>query len=136
MRHRKKHLKFGKGTSYRKALLSNLATELFRHRMIKTTYTKAKAVSSFAERLISFAKKQNLTSYRYVISHLKDKEVAKKLFVEIAKDYQYVPSGYTSILKLAPRHGDASKMAVVFLKESKQPPLPQKEEEEESKTSS
>ncbi|MEW6681286.1 MAG: 50S ribosomal protein L17, partial [bacterium] len=118
MRHRKKHLKLKGSISHRKALLSNLATELFRHKTIKTTYTKAKALSRLAERLLTEAKKQTLASQRNIISNLHNKEVAKKIFKE-AKELQQ-EGGYTKVFKLPCRHGDNSPMAIVTLCEPKQ----------------
>lgn len=134
MRHRNKNLKLVGSISHRKALLSNLATELFRHRTIKTTCAKAKALKSFSERLITKAKKQTLAAYRDIISHLKDEDVAKKLFTEIVKEFMEEKGGYTRILKLPPRHGDNSPMAIISLKQTRLPA--QKEKEEESITSS
>lgn len=116
MRHRKRYLKLGRSISHRKAILSNLATELFRHNTIKTTHRKAKALASFSERLITCAKKQTLASYRDIISHLKDEDVANKLFREIVKGFIGVNGGYTRIFKLPPRHGDNSEMAIITLK--------------------
>ncbi|MEW6103079.1 MAG: 50S ribosomal protein L17 [bacterium] len=131
MRHRKKYLKIKGSISHRKALLSNLATELFKHKTIKTTYVKAKALSKLAERLITEAKKQTLASHRNIISNLHNKEVAKNLF-ESAKGF-IQKGGYTKVLKLPTRHGDNSQMAIISLCEPKQTP-PQNEGE--SKTSS
>lgn len=115
MRHRKKYIKLGRSRSHRKSILSNLATELFRHQTIKTTYAKAKALVSFSERLITSAKKQTLSSYRNIISHLKDKDVARKLFTETVKGFIGTNGGYTRVFKLPPRCGDNSPMAIVSL---------------------
>jgi len=114
MRHRKKHLKIGTSRSHRRAILSNLATELIRHRAIKTTEVKAKALAGYVERLITSAKKQTLAGYRHIVSSLKDKEMAKRLFEEASQGLTK-NSGWTRILKLAPRHGDNSKMAIISL---------------------
>lgn len=136
MRHRNKHFKLTGSISHRKALLSNLATELFRHKTIKTTLSKAKALKSFSERLITKAKKQTLAAYRDIISHLKDENVAKTLFTERVKEFMERKGGYTRIIKLPPRHGDNSPMAIISLKTKQTPSqleieqaLPQKEGE-------
>ncbi len=116
MRHRKKHLKLGTSISHRKAILSNLATELIRYGTIQTTHAKAKALSSFTERLVTEAKKQTLAAYRNVISSLKDEDVANKFFTEtVRKRFMEKNGGYTRILKLPPRHGDNSPMAIINL---------------------
>lgn len=120
MRHRKKYLKLGRSISHRRAILSNLATELFRYGTIKTTYAKAKALASFSERLISCAKKQTLASYRDIISHL-NKDVAEKLFKEKVKGFKEIKGGYTRIFKLPSRHGDNSPMAIITLKTKEKP---------------
>jgi len=126
MRHRVagRHLKRDSG--HRRSLYRNLMTELFRHGRIRTTEARAKAVRGKAEKLITVAKagvaRQQAGQYdahqhRLVAAVLTDKAVVKKLFEEIAPRYETRPGGYTRILKLGPRKGDAAKMALLELVE-------------------
>lgn len=109
--------KLQKRSSHRKAMLSNMATSLFREGRIETTLPKAKELRSYAEKLITAAKTNNLASRRKVMSKIKDKEVVTKLFDEIAPQYSERPGGYTRILKMYPRRGDAAKQAIIELVE-------------------
>jgi len=109
--------KLQKTTSHRKAMLSNMATSLFRHGRIETTLPKAKELRSYAEKLITAAKKNDLSARRRVMKKIKDKEVVTKLFDEIAPQYSERPGGYTRILKMYPRRGDAAKKAILELVE-------------------
>jgi len=109
--------KLQKTTSHRKAMLSNMATSLFRHGRIETTLPKAKELRSYAEKLITAAKKNDLSARRRVMKKIKDKEVVTKLFDEIAPQYSERPGGYTRILKMYPRRGDAAKQAIIELVE-------------------
>jgi large subunit ribosomal protein L17 len=118
MRHRKKRNKLNRTKAHRKALLCNLATELFRYGMIKTTLAKAKAVSKFSESLISLAKEGTLSSYRKILSLVSDKDVAKRLKTEIAPSFSDRCGGYTQVIKLGPRHGDSAQMAIIKLVEA------------------
>ena len=109
--------KLQKTSSHRKAMLSNMATSLFRHGRIETTLPKAKELRSYAEKLITAAKKNDLSARRRVMKKIKDKEVVTKLFDEIAPQYSERPGGYTRILKMYPRRGDAAKQAIIELVE-------------------
>jgi len=109
--------KLQKTSSHRKAMLSNMATSLFRQGRIETTLPKAKELRSYAEKLITAAKKNELSSRRRVMKKIKDKEVVTKLFDEIAPQYSERPGGYTRILKMYPRRGDAAKRAIIELVE-------------------
>ncbi len=109
--------KLQKTSSHRKAMLSNMATSLFRHGRIETTLPKAKELRSYAEKLITAAKKNDLSARRRVMKKIKDKEVVTKLFDEIAPQYSERPGGYTRILKMYPRRGDAAKKAILELVE-------------------
>lgn len=124
MRHRVAGRKLGRNTSQRRALYRSLMTELFRHESIRTTLAKAQSVQSEAEKLVSKAKtglakkqegKQDLAERRHVAAVLYDKAVVRKLFDEIAPRYAERPGGYTRIVKLGPRKGDAAEMAVLEL---------------------
>lgn len=106
--------KFGRESAQRKALLNGLARSLFLKEKIKTTEAKAKEVRPFAEKLITRAKKGDLSARRYLIRYF-DNQTVKKLVEEIAKRYENRAGGYTRIIKLGLRKSDASKMAVIEL---------------------
>lgn len=107
--------KLGRDSSARKALFRSVLTSFFRHGRIETTEAKAKEVSSLADQLITLAKRGDLAARRTAISRLYDEEVVRKLFDEIAEKYKDRQGGYTRILKLGPRRGDAAPMAVLEL---------------------
>ncbi|TDO84833.1 LSU ribosomal protein L17P [Halanaerobium saccharolyticum] len=109
--------KLQKTSSHRQAMFRNMATSLFREGRIETTLPKAKELRSYAEKLITAAKTNDLASRRKVMSKIKDKEVVTKLFDEIAPQYSERPGGYTRILKMYPRRGDAAKQAIIELVE-------------------
>jgi len=115
MRHRKDNRKLGRTVSHRKALLSNLAASLFVHKHVKTTTAKAKEVQRFAERLISFAKRGSLADRRQVLRFVRDRQVVKGLFDEIAPQFKDRNGGYTRVIKLGQRRGDGAEMALVEL---------------------
>ncbi len=105
--------KLSKSTSHRKAMFKNMLTDFFRHGQIETSLTKAKELRSQAEKLITIAGDNNLNARRKVMKKINDKEVVEKLFDEIAPRFVDRPGGYTKILKLYPRRGDASKRALI-----------------------
>ena len=107
--------KLGRNSSARKALFRSVLVSLFKHERIETTEAKAKEISGLAEKLITLAKRDDLSARRQVIAELVDKEVAKKLFDEIAPKYNDRNGGYTRILKLGVRRGDAAPMALLEL---------------------
>ncbi|ADQ15311.1 50S ribosomal protein L17 [Halanaerobium hydrogeniformans] len=109
--------KLQKTSSHRKAMFQNMATSLFRHGRIETTLPKAKELRSYAEKIITTAKNNDLSSRRKVMDKIKDKEVVTKLFDEIGPKYSDRPGGYTRILKMYPRRGDAAKKAIIELVE-------------------
>lgn len=115
MRHRKSGRKLGRTHSHRKATLSNLATALFEHKKIKTTTAKAKELRSVAERLVTYAKKDSLHARRMVLRTIRDKEVVKSLFEEIAPKYEDRNGGYTRVIKLGRRSGDAAEVSIIEL---------------------
>ena len=96
-------------------MLANLVASLIAAEALVTTETKAKAMRPVAERVITKAKKGGLHNQRQVVSFLRDKEMAHKLFTEIAPRYENRAGGYTRILKLGPRHGDNAPMARIEL---------------------
>ena len=121
MRHRVDTFKIGRSGSHRRAMLANMATSLFEHGKIETTLVKAKELRRFAEKLITIAKKNDLHRRRIAVSRLRDKTVTKKLFDEIAPGYAERVGGYTRILKLARRRGDAAEMCIIMLVEAGAP---------------
>ena len=115
MRHKKGINKLGRTGPHRRALMRNLATELFRHERIETTDAKAKALRSFAEKLITLAKRGDLHARRQAAAQSQDRDTLKKLFSELAERFQDRPGGYTRVLKLENRTGDNSPMALIEL---------------------
>jgi len=115
MRHRVKGKKLGRTASHRAALLNSLATSLLKHKRIKTTLAKAKEARSYVESLITKAKKGDLHNQRQIMSVINDKEVVKELFAEIVRKVGDRPGGYTRVVKLGSRKGDAARMAIIEL---------------------
>jgi large subunit ribosomal protein L17 len=115
MRHRTKGRKLKRTASHRAALMNALATSLLRHKRIKTTEAKAKEARKHVEALITKARKNDLHSMRQVMSHIRDKEVIKELFSEIVPKIGDRPGGYTRVIKLGNRIGDAASMAILEL---------------------
>jgi large subunit ribosomal protein L17 len=115
MRHRVDGKKLGRTTSHRQALLSNLAVALFKYGKIQTTEPKSKELRRTAEKLISLAKKNDLHTRRQAARIIRDHAVLKKLFEEIAPKYSDRNGGYTRIIKLGPRLGDAAPMSIIEL---------------------
>jgi len=109
--------RLGGGPSHERLILSNLATSLFEHGRITTTEAKAKRLRPLAERLITKAKRGDLHARRQVMSVVRDKGVVHALFAEIGPRYNTRPGGYTRIVKLGPRKGDAAPMALIELVE-------------------
>ena len=132
MRHGKKTKKLSRLKSHRDAMLSNMATSLFMHQRVKTTQSKAKALRPLAEKLITWAKKKDLNAYRQVYRIIKDRKIIKKLFEEIAPEFSKRSGGYTRVLKLGQRRGDAASVALIELVVKKS--VPEKTKEKKEKT--
>jgi large subunit ribosomal protein L17 len=115
MRHRSKGRQLSRTSTHRAATLRNLATSLFRHERIETTTAKAKELRPYAERLITLARKGDLHARRLAGRKIQDRVVLGKLFDEIAPRYAERPGGYTRILKLGNRKGDAAEMSLIEL---------------------
>lgn len=115
MRHRVKGRKLKRTASHRTATLRSLATSVLKHKRIKTTLAKAKEARTFVEKLITKAKGNDLHSKRLIASEIKDKEVVKELFAEIVPKIGDRPGGYTRVIKLGHRDGDAAQMAILEL---------------------
>jgi large subunit ribosomal protein L17 len=115
MRHSVKGRKLGRTASHRSALLNALTTSLLKHKRIRTTEAKAKEARTFIEKLITKAKKNDLHVRRQVVALINDKDVVKELFSEIIPKIGERPGGYTRVVKLGNRNGDAAPMAILEL---------------------
>ncbi len=115
MRHAKKNNHLSRKAPHRKAMLSNMACSLIKHKRIKTTLAKAKALRVYLEPLITKSKNDTTHSRRVVFSYLKQKEIVTELFGEVATKITDRPGGYTRIIRLANRIGDNSKMCFIEL---------------------
>ncbi|MDE6832716.1 MAG: 50S ribosomal protein L17 [Ruminococcus sp.] len=107
--------KLGRTSDHRKAMLRGMVTFLLENGQIETTVTRAKEVRAVAEKMITIGKNNNLHSKRQVMSYVTKESVAKKLFDEIAPKYADKNGGYTQIIKIGPRRGDAAEMAIIKL---------------------
>ena len=117
MRHNVAGRKLGRTTSHRKALYRNLVTDLLRYEKIVTTEPKAKEVRSLAEKMVTLGKEGGLSAFRQALSFIYDKNVADKVFSELATRYAERHGGYTRIVKLGPRLGDGAPMVQLSLVE-------------------
>ena len=115
MRHRIAGRKLGRPTAHRMALYRNLVTDLLRNERIITTEPKAKEVRSLAEKMITNGNKGTLHNRRKALAFVYDKDVVAKLFDDLAERFRERPGGYTRIVKLGPRKGDAAPMAILEL---------------------
>lgn len=113
-----KGARMGGSASHQKAMLANLATDLFEYGRITTTETRARRLRPVAERLITKAKNGDLHNRRQVMRTVKDKSVVHTLFTEIGPRYENRPGGYTRITKIGNRRGDNAPMAVIELVEA------------------
>lgn len=115
MRHNKKFNHLGRTASHREALLANLAISLIMHKRITTTLAKAKALKKYVEPLITRSKDDTTNSRRVVFSYLQNKYALKELFGEVAAKVGDRPGGYTRIIKLGTRQGDAAQVCFIEL---------------------
>ena len=115
MRHNKKFNHLGRTASHRAAMLSNMAVSLIMHKRITTTLAKAKALKKYVEPLITRCKKDDTNSRRVVFRYLQDKYAVKELLGEVAAKVADRPGGYTRVIKLGTRQGDAAEMAFIEL---------------------
>jgi large subunit ribosomal protein L17 len=115
MRHRRDHRKLSRTASHRRAVLRNLVTALFQYERIETTVAKAKETRRYAERMITFAKRGDLAARRHVDSYVMRPDVTRKLFDTIAPWYTERHGGYTRILRIGRRLGDAGETAYLEL---------------------
>lgn len=115
MRHLNRGRSLSRSASHRKALLGNLAQELFQNKRIRTTLTKARELRPFAEKLVTTAKKGHIAARRRVLQFLTRKSAVQTLFDEIAPSFAERNGGYTRIIKLGPRVGDNAPLAIIEL---------------------
>jgi len=110
-----KHRKLGRTSDQRRAMLRAMVTYLLENGQIKTTVTRAKEVAPVAEKMITLAKTNTLASYRQALAYITKEDVANKLFKEIGPKYAGRNGGYTRVVRIGPRRGDAAEMAIVQL---------------------
>lgn len=115
MRHASSGKKLGRDSAHRKALYSNLAGALIEHGRIETTEAKAKAVKPLAEKLITLGKRGDLHARRQALATLRSNDVVHRLFADVAPRFAERAGGYTRIVKIGPRQGDAAPMVLLEL---------------------
>jgi len=117
MRHNNSGRRLGRTTSHRIAMFRNMVTSLLNHERIITTDAKAKEIRSVAEKMITLGKRGDLHAHRLAAAYIREKSVVTKLFSTIAPRYKERSGGYTRIIKLGQRLGDAASMSVIELVE-------------------
>ena len=136
MRHHRSGRKLGRDSSHRKALYANLTSALIEHGRIKTTAAKAKEVRPVAEQMITLARRGGVHSRRQALKLLRSQDVVHKLFSEVGPRFADRPGGYSRIVRIGPRQGDAAEMVylelVDYLPEAKPPRRRRPEPEEET----
>jgi large subunit ribosomal protein L17 len=115
MRHQRSGKKLGRDSAHRKALYSNLTGALIEHGRIHTTEAKAKAVKPFAEKMITLGKRGDLHARRQALAALRSNTIVHQLFADVAPRFADRPGGYTRILRIGPRQGDAAEMVYLEL---------------------
>jgi large subunit ribosomal protein L17 len=115
MRHKKSGRKLGRDASHRKALYANLTAALIEHGRIETTEAKAKEVRPIAEQMITLGKRGDVSAHRQAVAFLRSKSVAHALFADVAPRFVDRPGGYTRIVRIGPRQGDAAPMVYLEL---------------------
>ncbi len=118
MRHRKGGRKLGRTSAHRKAMLRNLVTSLLDRERVQTTDSKAKEVRRLTDRMITLGKRGDLHARRQALSVVRSKEVAAKLFDNLAERFRNRPGGYTRVMKLGHRVGDAAPLSIIELVEA------------------
>ena len=113
MRHRKRTAKLGMKSQHRRATLANLVCSLIKHNRITTTIAKAKETRRYADKMVTLAKKGTLHHRREAIAFLREKDAVKKLFTELGKQHADRSGGYTRVIRVGSRLGDAAEMAIV-----------------------
>ena len=115
MRHQRAGRKLGRDAAQRRALYANLASALIEHGRIRTTEAKAKEIRPIVEQMITLGKRGDLAAHRQAVAFLRSKPVVRKLFADVAPRFADRPGGYTRVVKLGPRQGDAAPMAYLEL---------------------
>lgn len=115
MRHRKSGLKLSRTASHRDAMFRNMVTSLFKHQRIQTTDTKAKELRRWADHLVTLAKRGDLHARRQAMAIVREKNVVHKLFEEAQSRFKAIAGGYTRVVKLGRRAGDAAPISVIEL---------------------
>jgi large subunit ribosomal protein L17 len=115
MRHLKTGRKLNRSAAHRKALLRNLVTSLIAHEQVRTTDAKAKELRRVADRMITLGKRGSLHARRQALAYMRSRTVVKKLFDDVASRFRTRPGGYTRVVKLGHRHGDAAPMSIIEL---------------------
>jgi len=115
MRHHRTGKKLRRDSAHRKALYANLTSSLIEHGRIRTTETKAKAVRPIAEKMITLGRDGSIHARRQALAYLRTQEIVHLLFSEVAPRFRDRPGGYTRVVKLGPRQGDAAPMAYLEL---------------------
>jgi large subunit ribosomal protein L17 len=130
MRHLKTGRKLNRTSSHRKALFRNLAASLLLHESIKTTNPKALELRRVADRLITLAKGNTMHDTRLAFAYLRDKEAVKKLFTDIGGRYTDTNGGYTRVVKIGRRKGDAAPMAIIELTQKREQDTEEKKQKD------
>lgn len=115
MRHLKAGRKLNRTSSHRKALFRNLVTSLIEHEQVRTTDAKAKELRRVADRMITLGKRGSLHARRQALAYIRSRSAVTKLFDEVAVRFKERPGGYTRVIKIGHRHGDAAAMSVIEL---------------------
>ncbi len=115
MRHRKKSLRFNRTASHKKAMFRNMVTSIIKHGRIKTTTVKAKELRRWADHIITLAKDGSLHARRQALAIVREKKLVHKLFIEVNEKFGSVNGGYTRIIKMGNRAGDAAPMSLIEL---------------------
>jgi large subunit ribosomal protein L17 len=115
MRHQRAGRKLGRDAAHRKALYANLTASLIEHGRIKTTVAKAKEVRPVAEEMITLGRRGDVAARRHALKFLRSQDVVHKLFSDVGPRFVDRPGGYSRIVKLGPRQGDAAEMAYLEL---------------------
>ena len=134
MHNRKGFNRLGRKSSHRKALHRNMVTSLIKHERIKTTQAKAKEIRRTAEKLVTRAKVDSVHNRRIVAKTVYEKDVINKLFIEVGPRFSERPGGYTRILKLGQRSGDAADMVILEFLADEEKPAPKKKTASRKKT--
>jgi large subunit ribosomal protein L17 len=115
MRHQRTGKKLGRDSAHRRALYANLTSELIEHERIRTTVTKAKAVKPIAEQMITLGRRGDIHARRQAVAFLRSKDIVHKLFTELGPRFAQRPGGYSRIVRIGPRPGDAAEMVYLEL---------------------